>query len=203
MPAGIGDFERAPARQGHARLRAGRRLVEADGHARLHILAARRRRGARAPASGSAAEKLAEYVVGLETRRARARAPAAEIELESFKARPRPGMRPAARAGPVGEALKTGVTRLAFGVDLAAIESGALFFVTENFIGRADLGEFLFRFQLLALIGMKFLRELAKSGFDLGRARGFCDAENNVRITHRLSPLPRSPKFAQERESPK
>ena len=66
------------------------------------------------------------------------------------------------------EAFEPMETRLAFGVDLAPVESGAFFLVAQNLIGGAHLGEFLLRLRILALIWMKFLGELAIDLFDLG-----------------------------------
>ena len=92
------------------------------------------------------------------------KSPGAKIEAESAK------VCAAARLPAKSEALELGRARLAFGIDFAAVEGAALFFVAENLIGGADLGEPLLRPRLLALIGMVLLGQFAKSGLDFGRA---------------------------------
>ena len=74
--------------------------------------------------------------------------------------------------------------RLAFRVDFAAIEGFALLVVAKDLVGRAHFRETLFRFWLFALVGMVFLGELAKGGFDFRLARRLGYAKNVIRITH-------------------
>ena len=59
----------------------------------------------------------------------------------------------APRLAAKAETLELRRARLAFGVDFAAIEGFALLVVPNNLVSRADFGETLFRFWLLALVG--------------------------------------------------
>ncbi len=95
-------------------------------------------------------------------------------------------LRTPAKAGALrAKSLKTMETRLAFGVDLAAVEGGAFFLVAQNLIGGVQLGEFFLRLWILALIGMVFFGELAKNLLDLGHVGGFLNSQDRIRITHR------------------
>ena len=91
---------------------------------------------------------------------------------------------PRPRLAAKAETLELRRARLAFRVDLAAIEGFALLVIAKDFVGRAHFREALLRLRLLALVGVVFLGELAKRGFDLRRARGLRYAKNVIRITH-------------------
>src|SRR6202044_2504109 len=103
----------------------------------------------------------------------------AEIEAEIAKVA---GTAP--RLGAIAETLELRRARFAFRVDFAAIEGFALLVVAQNLIGRADFRETLFRFRLLALVGMVFLGEFPKGGFDFRLARRLGYAKNVIWITH-------------------
>ena len=90
-----------------------------------------------------------------------------------------------ARARPAGaEAFELRSARLAFGIDLAAVEGGALLGVAKNFVSRADFREPFFRPRLFALVGVVFLGELAKRRLDVGGAGGLRHPKNVIRIAH-------------------
>ena len=74
--------------------------------------------------------------------------------------------------------------RLAFRVDFAAIEGFALLVVAKNLVSGANFRETLFRFRLFALVGVVFLGELPKGGFDFRLARRLGYAKNVIWITH-------------------
>ena len=63
-------------------------------------------------------------------------------------------------------------------------ERTALRLIAENLIRRTHLGEFVFRLGVLALIGMKFLGELAIGLFYFGKIGRLRHAQNCIRITH-------------------
>ena len=107
------------------------------------------------------------------------RAPSAEVEAEIAKVA---GTAP--RLAAKTEALELRRARLAFRIDLAAIERLALRVITNDLVGRAHFRETLFRLWLLALVGVVLLGELAKRGFDFRRARRLGYAKNVIWITH-------------------
>ena len=114
------------------------------------------------------------------------------IEPPSVENPPAPKSKPKlrkSRGPPPGwraktEALELRRARLALRVDLAAIEGFALLVVAENLVGRADFGEALLGPWLLALVGVVFLGELPKGGFDLRLARRLGYAKNVIWIPH-------------------
>src|SRR5947209_4538803 len=75
--------------------------------------------------------------------------------------------------------------RLAFGVDVAAVESLALVLVAENLVGRIDLGELRRRSRVfLVRVGMQLLRQAAERFLDLLRARFLGHPQNLVGVAH-------------------
>ena len=110
---------------------------------------------------------------------------AAEVEAETACA--------AAGLPAEAEPLELGRARLAFGVDLAAVEGAALLVVAENFVGRADLGEALLRPGFLALVGVILLCEFSESGLDVGGAGPLRHPKNVIRIAHHEPILRRPP----------
>ena len=78
--------------------------------------------------------------------------------------------------------------RIAVGVDLAAVESGALLLIAEDVIGAADLLKLLLGSGIAALrVRMVLLGERTKRLLDLGFACLLAHAQNFVRITHDVS----------------
>ena len=70
-------------------------------------------------------------------------------------------------------------TRLALGIDLAAVELGALLLVADNLVGGVRFGEFLLRLGIvLVLVRMEFLGEPPVCLLDLVGIGGFLDAQN-------------------------
>ena len=104
-----------------------------------------------------------------------------------------------ARPGASAEALETLEAWLAFGVDLAAIELAALLLVAENLIGGAHLGEFFLRLGVLALIGMKFLGELAIGLFDFAPGRPISPRLELYKDHASWSPVQRPPGMRRRR----
>ena len=139
------DVDLAPVREGDALLRLAGDVLEGDVERRRDVLAARPRRlagGAGALAEGLA-EELREDVVAA----AGAPAPAAagtgaEAEAEALE------VALVAAARPAREALEALEARLAVGVDLAAVELGALAGVAEDLVGRVQLGEAVLRLRI-------------------------------------------------------
>jgi hypothetical protein len=74
---------------------------------------------------------------------------------------------------------------LAFGVDLAPIELGALLLVAQNFVGRIDLRKLGLRLRVAAMaVGMVLLGELAIGALDLSLARGAAESQNIIGVAH-------------------
>ena len=122
--------------------------------------------------------------------RSRRRAPriAADVEVEAAEV--------AARARPPAEteALELRRARLALGVDLAAVEGGALLLVAEDLVGRTDLGESLLRLRLLALVGMVLLGQLAEGRFHFGGAGRLRQPQHFIGVAHDEPRSPRPPR---------
>ena len=134
--------------------------------------------GLTAPARAAGAEQFRQNV--RIDRTAFGRKPAgAEVEAEIAKV-----AATAPRLAAKAETLELRRARLAFRVDLAAIEGFALLVVAKDLVGRAHFRETLFRFWLLALVGVVFLGELPKGGFDFRLARRLGYAKNVIWITH-------------------
>ena len=93
-------------------------------------------------------------------------------------------LRPPPGAAAGTEAFKPLKSRLALGVDLAAVEGAALLLVADDLISRTHLSEFFLRLGIGALIRMIFFGELAKRLLDLARVGGFRNAQNRIRIAH-------------------
>src|SRR5580698_3667033 len=169
------DVQRLPGRQGDAHRPAmgNRRELNRDRHADIFPAG---RLGA--PTGATGAEQFGENVRIDGTAMGR-RPPSPKVEAEVAEVA---GTAP--RLAAKAETFELGRARLALGVDLAAIEGFALFVVAKDLIGRADFRETLFRLRLLALIGVVFLGELPKGGFDLRLARGLGYAKNVVGVTH-------------------
>ena len=131
-----------------------------------------------APAGPAGAEQFRQDI--RIDRTAFARKPAgAEVEAEIAEVA---GTAP--RLAAKAETLELRRPWLALCVDLTAIEGFALLVVAQDLVGRAYLREALLRFRLLALVGVIFLGELSKRGFDLRLARRLGYAKNVIRITH-------------------
>src|ERR1700722_1724147 len=181
-----GDVERLAGWQGHARRSTGGRHGERNRRGGDDVLAALR---APQTASRLSAEEFGQNVRidASPGSSAATGLAAAEIEVEMLKARPAAAARPGAAAG-AGKALESLITRLALRVDLAPIKSFALFLVADDFVSGPDLGAFVLRFELLALIGMEFLGQPTIGRLYLGGARRLGEPENFIWIAH-ISPL--------------
>jgi hypothetical protein len=92
----------------------------------------------------------------------------------------------AARAVPATEAARPeGHRGVAVGVDLAAVETGALVLVAQQVIGLGDVGETLRRLRIvLVAIGVQFLGKLAVGGLDVLLARVAGNAQGGIGIGH-------------------
>ena len=182
-PLGMSTSSDLAARQRHA-LRASRRdELERDRRDRGDVLAARRKSSAaRGAAAGPASKQLREDIV-LEA----AGAKIAAVEVEA-----------ASGASPTGaKTLELRRARLAFRVNLAAVEFPALLFVAEDLVSSAHLGEALLRLGFRTLVRMIFLGQLAKSRLYFRGAGRFRHAEHLVGIAHiepsRIRPTFRRP----------
>src|SRR5206468_3759159 len=92
--------------------------------------------------------------------------------------------RPSARASPA-EALKALEARLAFGVDLTAIELLALVRVADDLIRAVQLGELRRRLRvLLVRIRVQLLRKLAISLLDVFLACAFRHPQHLIGVAH-------------------
>src|SRR5690606_5923191 len=168
-------------RQVDACLLAARQLFERDRGGDVEVLATRPLRLPRLRATArEAAENLADDVVAVE-RIAGARAAACRRPAEGA-----PTAGAGARAsGALAETLETLEARLALGVDLAAVELGALVLVADDLIGGVDFGEAFLRLRIsLVLVRMVLLGELAEGLLDLGRARIALHTQNLIRVSH-------------------
>ena len=134
--------------------------------------------GLSTPARAAGAEQFRQDI--RIDRTALGRKPAgAEVEAEIAKiARTAPWL------GAKAEAFELRRPRLALRVDLAAIEGLALLVVAEDLVRRAHFRETLLRLRLLALVGVVFLGQLAKRGFDFRFARRLGNAKHVIWITH-------------------
>src|SRR5262249_1068704 len=91
----------------------------------------------------------------------------------------------AALPATMAESLKALESRLAFGVDLAAIESLALALLPSHSVGRVQLGQARSRPRaVLVGIRMQLLRLPAEGALDLRSARGLRYPKNIVGVTH-------------------
>ena len=83
------------------------------------------------------------------------------------------------------ETLKALEARLAFGVDLAAVELAALLLVAEDLVGGVDLGEFRLRLGVVgAPVRVVLLGEFPVGALDLRLAGGTGDPEHVIGIAH-------------------
>ena len=127
------------------------------------------------------AEQVAEDVLRIELLTAPAPgegAALAEAEMERLVAAV------ARIAAGAAEALETGEARLAFGVDLAAVELAALVLVADDLVGGIDLGKALLGLRVLVLVWVPGLGELAERLLDLGLAGRASHSQDRVRVTH-------------------
>jgi len=98
---------------------------------------------------------------------------------------------PARRAGAgtrSADTLEAREARLAFGVDLAAIEGLALLVVADDLIGGVQLRKARRRFRIV-LIGVRvqLLGELTEGAFDLRFVRGLRNPQDLIGVAHRVS----------------
>ncbi len=141
---------------------AGRRRAEV---LRLELLAKAAGAAGPRPAAGTA-EHAAQDILEAATAAGTAKA-AAALRAAALEAVRAPGeafeISLAAETAAAGmRALEAAEARLAFGVDLAAIERLALVVVAENFVSRIQLGEPRGSFRIgFVGVGMQFLGELA------------------------------------------
>src|SRR5690606_35793012 len=84
-----------------------------------------------------------------------------------------------------GRAAEVGESRLAAGVDLAAVELAALHVVAHDFVRLVDLREAVLGLRVVrVLVRMIFLRELAERGLDVLRGSVLRNAQNVIGIAH-------------------
>jgi hypothetical protein len=105
--------------------------------------------------------------------------------IDVFKA---PATKSAARptGSLAGKALKSLEPRLAFGVDLAAVELRPLALVADHFISGVDFGKPLLGPHIaLVAIGMAFLGQLAVGALDFRRAGRPVNAKHVIWVTHK------------------
>src|SRR5262249_3921811 len=106
----------------------------------------------------------------------------------------------AALPATMAEALKALESRLAFGVDLAAIESLALALLAQDFIGRVQLGKARSRPRIMLVgVRMQLLRLPAEGALDLRSARGLRYPKNIIGVTHPHSLSGKSPLLCEYR----
>ena len=153
------DFDFTAGRQRDALLRLARDVFKRHGQRRRNVLAAP---PTRALTSLGRAERLAEQMREDIISAARP-APKRASGAEKSQAKPSKSLsaRPTTTAA---EPLKALESRLAVGVDLAAVELGALRRVTQDFVGHVDLGEFVLRLRIagVAIRMMSFWRACDK-----------------------------------------
>jgi hypothetical protein len=90
--------------------------------------------------------------------------------------------RPRAAAESLAKALKA---RLAFGIDLAAVERLALVLVFEQFVRGIELGKARRRLGIVLVgVGMQLLGEPPIGALDVARARLAVEAQDFIGITH-------------------
>src|SRR5262245_59863998 len=100
----------------------------------------------------------------------------------------------AARPAPGAETLKALETRLAVGVDLAAIEGLAPVRLAQNFVSSVQLGKARGRPRVVLVgVRMQLLRLPAESTFDLGGARCLRYPQDVIGVTHAQSLVATSP----------
>ena len=180
------NFQRAAARQRDARACAPRRLLQRNRHRCVHIGAvgglARARAAGLARRATGIGEQLGKNVGGVEA--LRAAAAAAHVEFEILEAR-----RAASRTRP----FEPVEFRLAVGVDLAAVEGGALLVVAEQIVGLGRLVEALLGARILGLVGVVGLGQLAVGLFDVVDACRLGQAQYLIWIAHMESPVWQTP----------
>ncbi len=148
---------------------AGRGIDEADGQRVLHIAATH------ALAGGSPIGALAGSAEGLR-----------EESLQIFLAEPASRGFVTFLTGGVAVVLPLLVYFMALGVDLAAVEAGALVLVGQQVVGRADFAEAGCGVGLAGVdVGVMLFRQLAIGGADGGLIGGALNSEGFVRVCHR------------------
>ena len=173
---GNAHIDLTPVGEGDAPRAAARGFFEADRHRKRVILTPAR--APPPPAAATAAENLAEDVLGAESALGGIRIAPVEVKIA--------GARPKATRARIETA------RIAVGVDHALIEFRALLLVAENVVGGADFLKALLRRRIAAvLVGMVLLGERAESLLDLGFARVLRNTQDFIRVTHACSRRPR------------
>ena len=108
---------------------------------------------------------------------------ALRAEIEAFEIHV--GAEAGARARPAATAAKALEARLAFGIDLAAIERLALVLVVEELMRGIQLGKARRRLGIVLVgVGMQLLGEPPIGALDVARARLAIDAQDFIGITH-------------------
>src|SRR5262249_41719942 len=145
-------------------------VVAASGEIRLEMRAV-----IRARAAAQAAEHVLEHVLEAAAATGAAARPGAGAVLRpkterlkrAFAAKPA-----SARSRSSAKSVKALEARLAFGVDLAAVKSFALSRITDDFVGRIELGKARGRLRIVLIgVRMQFLGKLAEGALDHRRAR--------------------------------
>src|SRR5690606_14932374 len=127
------------------------------------------------------AENFAEDVAGIAIEAA-----AAEFEPRAAGASPTCAAERLERIA-AARAFETGKTGLAAGVDLAAVELGALGLVAHHLVGLIRLGESFLGLRVVRiLVRMIFLRELAERRLDVFRRGVLRNAQHVIGIAHRV-----------------
>src|SRR5262245_5295721 len=100
----------------------------------------------------------------------------------------------ATRPAPGAETLKALETRLALGVDLAAIEGLALVRLAQNFVSSVQLGKVRSRPRVVLVgVRMQLLGLPAESALDLGGTRCLRHPQDVIGVTHAQSLVATSP----------
>ncbi len=166
---GNADVQRLAVGQREAAGGAGGGIDEADGQRVLHVAATHGMAGGTpVGALAGSAERLGEE------------------SFQVFLAEPAAGGFVAFLAGGVAVVLALLVDFMALGVDLAAVEAGALVLVGQQVVGRTDLAEAGGGVGLARVdVGVVLLRQLAIGGADGCLIGGALDAKDFVWVFHR------------------
>ncbi len=161
-------------------LRLGAMMATMMGAAAKRI-GSRAKRVAASPtsATGHVAENLAENVFSRATSAEGIAAPSTAKRIATTTER-------------VSATSKTLEFLLALGVNFAAVIFSTLLLVTYNLVGLIDFGKLFLSFGIaLVLIGVVFLRKLAKSALDFALIRRLGHPKHAVWISHQSRPHPR------------
>ena len=176
------DVERASSRQRDPCLPSIDRFLERHGGCGLDVLAF----GGAALLAGSGAlrsapaEQIGKEVARIDPTLLPAKATAERIAARFLEIEAPRG----ATTRAATKTLESLVARLAVAIDLATVELAALGLVTQDLIGLIDLGKTILGLGILALIGMKFLGELAKGFLDILGCSRFLHTECRIGIAH-------------------